>query len=104
MSASDNFLTHWYFHLPNLVLAAAIYTLIARWLLGLMFRKRADTTIMRVFATVTDPILDAVGAITPRVVPRGLVVVFAVVWLMALRMGWFLLLVMMGVRFGVTPS
>ena len=104
MSASDNFLTHWYFHLPNLLLAAAVYTLIARWLLGLMFRQRADTTIMRVFATVTDPILDAVGAITPRVVPRGLVVVFAVVWLMALRMGWFLLLVMMGVRFGVEPS
>lgn len=104
MNATDTFLEHWYFHLPNLVLAAAIYTLIARWLLGLMFRGRADATIMRVFAAVTDPILDAVGAITPRIVPRGLLVVFALVWLMALRMGWFLLLVMMGVRFGVAPA
>lgn len=101
MSATDSFLAHWYFHLPNLVLAAAMYTLIGRWVLGLMFRKRADATIMRVFARVTDPILDAVAAITPRIVPRGLIVVFALVWLMGLRMGWFLLLVMFGVRFGV---
>ncbi len=104
MSAADNFLTHWYFHGPNLILAAATYTLIGRWILGLMFRRRADATIMLVFARVTDPILDAVGAITPRIVPRGLLVVFALVWLTALRMGWFLLLVMMGVRFGTEAS
>lgn len=104
MTAADNFLTHWYFHLPNLALAAATYTLIGRWVLGLMFQGRSDATIMRVFARVTDPILDAVGAITPRIVPRGLVLVFALVWLTALRMGWFLLLVMMGVRFGMEAS
>jgi hypothetical protein len=104
VTAADSFLTHWYFHLPNLVLAAATYTLIGRWILALFFRRRADTTIMRVFARVTDPILDAVAVITPRIVPRGLLVVFALVWLTALRMGWFLVLVMMGVRFGVEAS
>jgi len=101
MTATDSFLAHWYFHLPNLVLAAAMYTLIGHWILGLMFRQRADATIMWVFARVTDPILDTVAVVTPRIVPRGLLVVFALVWLMALRMGWFLLLVMFGVRFGV---
>ena len=104
VTAADSFLTFWYFHLPNMVLAAASYTLIGRWILGLLFRKRADATIMRVFARVTDPILDAVAAITPRIVPRGLVVVLALVWLTALRMGWFLALVIMGVRFGVVPA
>lgn len=104
MNATDTFLLHWYFHLPNLAPAAATYTLIGRWILALFFRKRADVTILRVFARVTDPILNVVAAVTPRIVPRGLVVVFALVWLTAIRMGWFLFLVMMGVRFGVEAS
>ncbi len=101
VTATDSFFAHWYFHLPNMVMAAAIYTLIGRYILSLLFRKNPDRVILRVFATVTDPILDAVAVITPRIVPRGLLIVFAVVWLMALRMAWFVTLALFGVRFSL---
>jgi hypothetical protein len=34
---------------------------------------------------VTDPVVRTVGAITPRVVPSGLVIVFAIMWLLGAR-------------------
>lgn len=101
MSASDSFITHWYFHLPNMLMAAAIYTLIGRAILAMVFGPNSDRVIMRSFRRLTDPILDAVAAITPRIVPRGLLVVFAIAWLLALRMAWFLTLVALGMRASV---
>jgi hypothetical protein len=53
---------------------------------------------VRVFSTVTDPVLSVVGAITPRVVPAGLVVVFAIIWLLVARIVLFLTLVAFGFR------
>jgi YggT family protein len=97
MSASDAFTTHWWFHLPNLAMAALIYTLIGRYVLELVFRGR-EVVILSVFRSVTDPIVRLVRAITPAVVPSGLVIVFAVVWLMAGRMLWFLTAVAFGMR------
>ena len=32
MTPSESFLTHWYFHVPNLILAALMYSLIGRYL------------------------------------------------------------------------
>lgn len=90
MSPTDSFFTHWYFHLPNLVLAALLYTLIGRFLLELFFSKRPDAVILRVFRSVTDPVLKAVRVITPATIPNGVVIVFAVVWLMGLRMFLYL--------------
>jgi len=100
VTASDSFAAHWYFHLPNLLLAAAFYTLIGRVILAMLFRLPADRAMMRVFAHVTDPVLRAVAAITPRVVPPGLVLVFALVWLLLLRM----LLFITAVAFGMRPA
>jgi len=102
MSANQSFLSYWLFHLPNFVLAAATYTLVGRYVLALFFRgKGHDRVIMRAFISLTDPILRAVAAVTPRVVPRGLVLIFAVVWLLALRMALFLGFALAGFRFGV---
>lgn len=101
MTETDGLLAHWYFHLPNMVLAAAIYTLIGYYILSLLFRGKEDRTVMRVFASITNPILNAVAAITPKVVPRGLLMIFAVVWLMALRMALFVGLAAMGLKPGV---
>jgi uncharacterized protein YggT (Ycf19 family) len=98
VTASDSFVAHWYFHLPNLLLAAAFYTLIGRAILAMLFRLPADRAMMRVFARVTDPVLHAVAAITPRIVPPGLVMVFALVWLMLLRMALFVTAVAFGMR------
>lgn len=96
MSVAENFFTYWYFHIPNLVLAALIYTLIGRYLLTLFFRKKPDAVILRVFQSVTDPVLKAIRIITPAIVPNGLVMVLAIAWLMAARMFWFLTCVAAG--------
>lgn len=96
MSISESFFAYWYFHIPNLILAALIYTLIGRYFLSLVFRKNPDAVILRVFRSITDPIVGAIRVITPAVVPNGLVLVFAVVWLMAVRMFWFVTCVAAG--------
>jgi hypothetical protein len=78
-----NFLTYWYLNLPSLVLAAFIYLLVGRLLLSLVLRSQSP--LMRVLAIVTDPVVRTVGAITPRVVPAPLVIVFAIMWLLSAR-------------------
>jgi hypothetical protein len=64
----------------------------------MLFRLPADRVLMRAFATVTDPVLRTVAAITPRIVPPGLVMVFALVWLLLLRMVLFVTAVAFGMR------
>ena len=80
---SASFLTYWYFHVPSLLLAALIYLLLGRLVLAPVLR--ADNVVMRVLAAVTDPVVKTVGAVTPRVVPSALVIVFAVMWLLSAR-------------------
>ena len=101
MTASESFLAHWPFHLPNMVLAALFYTLIGRAILAMLFRLSPERVMMRAFARVTDPVLHAVAAITPRVVPPGLVLVLALVWLLLLRMVLFVTAVAFGMRPGI---
>lgn len=98
MSPTESFLTFWYFHIPNLAMAALIYTLIGRYLLGLFFAKQPDAVILKVFSSVTDPVVGVVRVITPAIVPQALVVVFAIAWLMALRLAWFLTCVAAGMK------
>lgn len=80
---SSSLFAYWYLHLPSLLLAALIYLLIGRLVLSLFLR--AENAAMRVLAVVTDPVVKTVGAITPRVVPSGLVIVFAIMWLLSAR-------------------
>jgi YggT family protein len=96
MSPSQSFFAHWYFHLPNLALAALMYTLAGRYSLSLFLDQ--DRVIVRVFNTVTDPVLAVVGAITPRIVPSGIVLIFAMVWLFVARIALFLVLAIFGIR------
>ena len=98
MSPTDSFFSHWYFHVPNLVMAALIYTLIGRYVLELLFSRSPDVVIVKVFRQVTDPVLASVRVITPAIVPNGLVIVFTIVWLMALRMFLYLTIIAAGVK------
>ena len=100
MSASDSFLQYWWFHIPNLLMAAMIYTLVGRYVLELFFSRKQDAVILKVFRSVTDPVVSLVRVITPSIVPSGVVIVFAVLWLFALRMFWFLTAVAFGMRIG----
>lgn len=98
MTPTDTFFTHWYFHLPNLVLAALAYSLIGRYLLELVFAKKPDAVIVKVFRQVTSPVVNLVRAVTPAIVPDGLVIVFAFVWLTVARMFLYLTIIAMGVK------
>ena len=98
MNLQDSFVAHWYYHLPNLAMAAMIYTLAGRWVLELFFAKRPDAVILKVFRSVTDPLLRLVRLVTPQIVPNGVIIVFAAAWLLALRMMWFLTCVAFGMR------
>ncbi|MGD9784266.1 MAG: hypothetical protein AB7E80_04195 [Hyphomicrobiaceae bacterium] len=98
MTASESFAAYWWYHIPNLALAALIYTLIGRYLLEILFAKKQDAVILTVFRQVTDPIVNLVRLVTPGVVPQGLTVVFAMFWMMAARLLWFLTAVAYGMR------
>jgi uncharacterized protein YggT (Ycf19 family) len=80
---SSSFLSYWYLQLPSLLLAALVYLLLVRLVIEPFLRT--DNVIVRVLAVVTNPVVKAVRAITPRVVPSALVVVFAIMWLLSLR-------------------
>jgi YggT family protein len=80
-----SFLANWYFHLPNFVLAALMYTLLGRVLLGLIVQPASNNYIWRFFCRLTDPVIAAVGAITPRDAAPVVVWLFGVVWLFWLR-------------------
>lgn len=71
----------------NLILAAAMYTLIGRYLLSLFFAADSRAVIWRVFCQVTDPVLRLVRVVTPQLVQDRLVMLFAIVWLVMLRIG-----------------
>lgn len=89
----------WLFQGPNLILAALMYTLIGRFILSLFYPPDSDRTIWRVFCSVTDPLLNMVTAITPKIVPDRLIMIFTVIWLVLARL--FLLLTF--VAAGIAP-
>ena len=88
----------WYYFIPNLILAAIMYTLLGRFLLSLVFRPDSDRVIWRVFTQITNPVVNAVGVITPRIVPLHLLVLFAALWVLLARIALFMGLAAMGIR------
>ena len=87
MPTADALLAHWYYHVPDLILAAFMYLMALYFLLMLAFgwTLHAQGAFLRVFHGVVNPVLRTVRVLTPRIVPNGLVPVLAVVWLAALR-------------------
>ena len=59
---AGSLLTFWYFHLPNFVLAALMYTLLGRAMLGLFVEPDSPNYIWRFFCRITDPVVAAVSA------------------------------------------
>jgi YggT family protein len=89
-------LTYWYYHLPNFVLAALMYTLLGRVLLGLMVDHDSPNYIWRFFCRVTDPIVAMVAVITPKAAAPVIVWLFGAVWLFWLRVGLLHLFLVLG--------
>ena len=98
--ASYPILSFWYFHLPNFILAALMYTLLGRVLLMLIVGPDSQNYIWRFFCRITDPVVAAVAAVTPRAAAPVIVWLFGVVWLFWLRV----LLLNLFLRAGAVPA
>jgi hypothetical protein len=85
VGATYPFLTYWYYHLPNFVLAALMYTLFGRALLGLYIDQDSTNYIWRFFCRITDPVVALVSLVTPKATVPVVTWLFGVVWLFWLR-------------------
>jgi uncharacterized protein YggT (Ycf19 family) len=88
----SDFWSYWYFHIPNFVLAAVMYTLIGRLVLGFFAPENWDNYIWRAFKAITDPIVRLVRTITPGILGGPVVLVFSVLWVMMVRILWLVTL------------
>jgi hypothetical protein len=77
--------TYWYFHLPNFILAALMYTLLGRAVLGPIVGPDSTNYIWRFLCRITDPVVAAVALVTPKAAAPLVVWLFGVVWLFWLR-------------------
>ena len=85
MNIGATLFSHWYFHLPNFLLAVLMYTLLGRALLGLIVQPDSSNYIWRFFCRLTDPIVAVVAVVTPKATVPVVVWLFGVVWLFWLR-------------------
>lgn len=88
----------WTFQIPNMILAAAMYTLLGRFLLSLFFAPASDKVLWRVFVQITDPFIKVARFVTPQIVGVHLIVLFAALWTLLARIGLFLTLAAIGLR------
>lgn len=88
------------FQVLNLALAMVMYTLLGRLVLGLFLPPESGNFIMRFFVLLTQPVVRLVAAITPRIVPEGLVVAFALVWSFFARVALFIAFAALGALTG----
>lgn len=86
------------FQIPNLVIAMAMYSILARFVLSLFMRP--DQVLLGVFIQITQPVLAPVRAITPRIVPEPLIYVFCFLWLFSMRIVLYIVMRM----YGLVPS
>lgn len=95
MTSANPLLASWLYMVPNFILAALMYTLLGRVLLGLLVPPESPNYIWRFFCRVTDPVVAAVALVTPKAAVPVVVWLLGVVWLFWLRVGllYFFLLV-----------
>lgn len=88
MDIATSFASYWYFHIPNFILAALMYTMLGRVLLSLMVDPDSPNYIWRFFCRITDPVIAAVAIVTPKVTVPVVRWLFGFVWLFWIRVGF----------------
>jgi uncharacterized protein YggT (Ycf19 family) len=83
---------YWYFHLPNFVLAAIMYTLLGRLILSFFVAPDWKNYIWRAFVRITEPAVRLTRLVTPQALPHVVVLIFAILWVMLLRIAIFMAL------------
>jgi YggT family protein len=85
MNVTSTLAAYWYYHVPNFILAALMYTLLGRVLLGLLVQPESSNYIWRFFCLVTDPVVAVFAKVTPKAAVPVIVWLFAFVWLFWIR-------------------
>lgn len=85
MNPAETLLASWYFQAPNFLLAALMYTLFGRVVLGLLVESDSKNYIWRFFCRFTDPLLAVISLVTPKATRPVVLWLFGVVWLFWLR-------------------
>jgi hypothetical protein len=92
-------LPYWYYHVPNFVLAALMYTLLGRALLSLFVDPDSPNYIWRFFCRITDPVVWLLTFVTPKATVPVVLWMFGFVWLFWVRV----LLLNTFLAFGAVP-
>jgi hypothetical protein len=106
LDTATSIATYWYYHLPNFILAALMYTMLGRFLLGLMVDADSPNYIWRFFCRFTDPVIGVIAMVTPKVTAPAVLWLFGFVWMFWLRVAFHytLLLLNLAPRLGgATP-
>lgn len=106
MDIAASIATYWYFHIPNFILAALMYTMLARVLLSLMVDPDSPNYIWRFFCRITDPVIAVLSIVTPKVTPPRMLWLFGFVWMFWFRvvLHYTLLLLNLAPRFAGAAS
>ena len=92
MFENNPFWGYWYFHVPNYILALAMYLMMGRLLLAPFVPPQSQNYIWRSFVRLTDPVLRVVAVVTPGSVPPIVLMVFAFLWLFLARIALYVAL------------
>jgi YggT family protein len=81
---------------PNFILAAVMYTMLGRALLGLVVDENSKNYIWRAFCAITDPFLKLFGLVTPKAAVPVVQWLFGFVWLFWLRVTMLYVFLLLG--------
>jgi YggT family protein len=100
MTSANPLLASWLYLVPNFILAALMYTLVGRAILGLFVPPDSPNYIWRFFCRVTDPFIAAISVVTPKATIPVVVWLMGVVWLFWLRVGLLYLFLLLSPKVG----
>ena len=100
MTSANSLLASWLYLAPNFILAALMYTLLGRAMLGLFVPPDSPNYIWRFFCRVTDPVIAVISLVTPKAAVPVVVWLMGVVWLFWLRVGLLYLFLLMSPKVG----
>lgn len=91
-------------YVPIYLLAALMWTMLGRFVLGLFVPPNWDNYIWRFFRTVTDPVLALVRPITPAFMIEPLMPLVGAFWLLLARIAWWFVMFSLGWAPSVAPA
>ncbi len=79
-------MSHWYFHLPNMLLAVLAIACLIRLPLSFF----STNPITRLITRITEPAMKLTRVITPAGVPDPITLISCILWLTLLRVALYL--------------